>query len=121
MYMINNKDSIKFPTKKALYVDFVSTLLHNAKILVFHFAFGSGGLETISSDIFGNIRTSSENRRKFFEVTVPFSEIPVMTRRKSHTLDSEKSWQAYKCNYCIDGTGVNVDLIELKTPDIHFC
>ena len=37
----------------------------------------------ISSDIFGNIRKSSE-------VAQTFSEIPVMTRQKSHTFDSER-------------------------------
>ena len=35
-----------------------------------------------SSDIFGNVRKSSENRRKC-------SEIPDMTRRKRHEFDSE--------------------------------
>ena len=44
----------------------------------------------ISSDIFGNIRKSSENRRKSSEMARTFSEIPVMTRQKSHALDSEK-------------------------------
>ena len=43
-----------------------------------------------SSDIFGNVRKSSGNRRKSSEVAVTFSEIPVMTRRKSHAFDSEK-------------------------------
>ena len=37
----------------------------------------------ISSDIFGNVRKSSE-------VSRTFSEIPVMTRQKYHTFDSEK-------------------------------
>ena len=36
-----------------------------------------------SSDIFGNVRTSSENRRKC-------SEIPVTTRRNPHAFDLEK-------------------------------
>ena len=44
----------------------------------------------ISSDIFGNFRKSSENRRKSSEVARTFSEIPVMTRQKSHAFDSEK-------------------------------
>ena len=44
----------------------------------------------ISSDIFGNVRKSSENRRKSSEVARTFSEIPVMTRQKSHAFDSEK-------------------------------
>ena len=43
-----------------------------------------------SLDIFGNVRTSSGNHQKSSEVTVTFSEIPVMTRRKSHAFDSEK-------------------------------
>ena len=37
----------------------------------------------ISSDIFGNVRTSSE-------VAWTFPEIPVMTRQNSHAFDSEK-------------------------------
>ena len=44
----------------------------------------------ISSDIFGNVRKSLENRRKSSEVARTFSEIPVMTRHKSHAFDSEK-------------------------------
>ena len=44
----------------------------------------------ISSDIFGNVWKSSENRRKSLEVARTFSEIPVMTRQKSHAFDSEK-------------------------------
>ena len=44
----------------------------------------------ISSDIFGNVRKSSENRRKSSEVARTFSEIPVKTRQKSHAFDSEK-------------------------------
>ena len=44
----------------------------------------------ISSDIFRNIRKSSENCRKSLEVARTFSEIPVMTRQKSHAFDSEK-------------------------------
>ena len=44
----------------------------------------------ISSDIFGNIGKSSENRWKSSEVAQTFSEIPVMTRQKSRVFDSEK-------------------------------
>ena len=44
----------------------------------------------ISTDIFGNVRKSPENRRKSSEVPRTFSEIPVMTRQKSHAFDSEK-------------------------------
>ena len=44
----------------------------------------------ISSDIFGNVWKSSENRQKSSEVARTFSEIPVMTRQKSHAFDSEK-------------------------------
>ena len=44
----------------------------------------------ISSDIFGSLQKSSENRRKSSEKARSFSEIPVMTRQKSHALDSEK-------------------------------
>ena len=43
-----------------------------------------------SSDIFGRVRKSSENRRKSSEVARTFSEIPVMTRQKSQAFDSEK-------------------------------
>ena len=41
----------------------------------------------ISSDILGNVRKSSENRRDFSEVARTFSEIPLMTRQKSHAFD----------------------------------
>ena len=44
----------------------------------------------ISLDIFGNVRKSSENHRKSSKVARTFSEIPVMTRQKSHAFDSEK-------------------------------
>ena len=44
----------------------------------------------ISLDILGNVRTSSENRRKSSEVVRTFSVIPLMTRPKSHAFDSEK-------------------------------
>ena len=44
----------------------------------------------ISSDIFGNVPKSSENLRKSSEVAWTFSEIPVMTRQKSHAFESEK-------------------------------
>ena len=43
-----------------------------------------------SSNIFGNARKSSENGRKYLEVAGTFSEVAVMTRRKSHSFDSEK-------------------------------
>ena len=44
----------------------------------------------ISSSIFGNVRKSSENRRKSSEVARMFPEIPVMTRQKSCAFDLEK-------------------------------
>ena len=44
----------------------------------------------ISSDIVGNVRKSSENLRKSSELARTFSEIPFMTRQKSHAFDSEK-------------------------------
>ena len=44
----------------------------------------------ISLGIFGNIRKSSENRRKSSKVAQTISEIPVMTSQKSHAFDSEK-------------------------------
>ena len=43
----------------------------------------------ISSDIFGNVKTSSENHRKSSEVARTFSDIPVMTSQKSQAFDSE--------------------------------
>ena len=42
----------------------------------------------LSADISGNVRKSSESRRKFSEVAGTFPEIPVLT--KSHTFDAEK-------------------------------
>ena len=51
----------------------------------------------ISLDIFGNVRKSSENRRKYSEVAQTFSEIPVMTRQKSHAFDSEKVGRYSPC------------------------
>ena len=45
---------------------------------------------SVCSDIFGNVRNSSENRRKSSEVARTFSEIQVVTRQKSHSFDSEK-------------------------------
>ena len=44
-----------------------------------------------SADISGNVRKSSESRRKFSEVVGTFPEIPVLT--KSHTFDAEKVGQ----------------------------
>ena len=49
----------------------------------------SSNVVGISSDIFGNVRNYWENRRKSSEVARPFSEMPVMTRQKSHAFDSE--------------------------------
>ena len=43
----------------------------------------------IYSDILGNVRKSSENRRKSLEVAWTFSKIPLMTRQKFHTFDSK--------------------------------
>ena len=40
--------------------------------------------------IFGNVRKSLENCWQSLEVTQTFSQIPVMTRQKSHAFDSEK-------------------------------
>ena len=44
----------------------------------------------ISSDILGHVWKCSENRQKSSEVARMFSEIPLMTRQKSHAFDSEK-------------------------------
>ena len=56
----------------------------------------------ISSDIFGNVRKSSENHQKSSGVGPRFSEIPVMTRQKSHAFDSEKvgryMWEQFSQN-----------------------
>ena len=41
-------------------------------------------------NIFGNFQKHSGVFGKSLEVAVTFSEIPVMTRRKSHIFDSEK-------------------------------
>ena len=54
----------------------------------------------ISSFIFGNVQKSSENSWQSLEVTRTFSEIPVMTRQKSHALDSEKVGR-YKRAACV--------------------
>ena len=55
----------------------------------------------ISSDIFDNVRKSSENQWKSSEVTRMFWEIPVMTRQKSHAFDSEKlgRYTGYMCQF----------------------
>ena len=39
---------------------------------------------------FGNVRKSSENRRKSSEVARTFLEIPIVTRQQPHAFDSEK-------------------------------
>ena len=44
-----------------------------------------------SADILGNVRKSSESRRKFSEVAGTFPEIPALPRSKSHTFDAENS------------------------------
>ena len=54
---------------------------------MFQFAFGFEGLETIS---LGHFRQRSDVFGKSWEVAVTFSEILVMTRRKSHTFESER-------------------------------
>lgn len=50
-----------------------------------------------SEDIFGNIQKSSESCQKSSEVAGTFPEIPVMTRWKSHTSDSEKVDRYNEC------------------------
>lgn len=92
--MINNENSIKLPQKcsnKALNDDFVSQRNHNAlKLLSFIWLWKWSIFVGASLDVFGNIGKPSENRRKSSEVTGTFSEIPSMTRQKSHTFDSKK-------------------------------
>ena len=70
----------------------------------------------ISSDIFGNVRKSSENRQKSSEMAQTFSEIPVMMRQRSHTFDSEKVG-----GYTIDFTGKDCHHSNTATvPNLSF-
>ena len=46
-------------------------------------------------NIFGHFRQGLEVFQKSLEVTGTFSEIPAITRQKSHAFDS-KSWQVYQ-------------------------
>ena len=57
----------------------------------------------ISSDILRNIQESSENRWKSLEVARTFSEIPLMTRQKSHAFDSEKVGRYSRGSFCWAG------------------
>ena len=89
--MINNENSIQLPQKcsnKALNDDFVTQWNQNTSSFIWlpkwSKFFGT------SSNIFGNIWKPSENHRKSSEVTGTFSEIPSMTRQKSHAFDPEK-------------------------------
>ena len=95
--MINNTNSIQFPLKRRLML----TLCPNCITTHWNFC-KSFQTSTIrlnrkcskvvgtSSDIFGNVWKSSENSGKSSQVAGTFSEIPVITRRKSHAFDSEK-------------------------------
>ena len=70
----------------------------------------------MSSYIFGNVRKSSENRRKSSEVARTFSEIPVMTRQKSHAFDSEKVGRysiSQAASLCKHLTDLPADFFEL--------
>ena len=96
--MINKKNSIKFPPKRRFMLT-LCQLYHNMlKFWYFSLHLDLKDWKPFHQNIFGNVRTSSENRRKFSEVAM-FSEIPVTTRRKSHTFDSEKVGR-YIANIC---------------------
>ena len=70
----------------------------------------------ILSDIFGNIGKSSESCCKFSEVPRMFSEIPVMTRQKSHVFDSEKVGR-YRLKYKNEGIVIS----EISESCFCFC
>ena len=74
-----------------LNADFVSHLYRNTlKLLPFKWLRKSSKITQTSFDIAGILQKSSENHRKSSEVIGTLSTIPVMTRQKSHTCDSEE-------------------------------
>ena len=74
-----------------LNADFVSHLYRNTlKLLPFKWLRKSSKITQTSFDIAGILQKSSENHRKSSEVIGTLSTVPVMTRQKSHTCDSEE-------------------------------
>ena len=74
-----------------LNADFVYHLYRNTlKLLPFKWLRKSSKITQTSFDIAGILQKSSEKHRKFSEVIGTLSTIPVMTRQKSHTCDSEE-------------------------------
>ena len=74
-----------------LNADFVYHLYRNTlKLLPFKWLRKSSKITQTSFDIAGILQKSSENHRKSSEVIGTLSTIPVMTRQKSHTCDSEE-------------------------------
>ena len=74
-----------------LNADFVYHLYRNTlKLLPIKWLRKSSKITQTSFDIAGILQKSSENHRKSSEVIGTLSTIPVMTRQKSHTCDSEE-------------------------------
>ena len=74
-----------------LNADFVSHLYRNTlKLLPFKWLRKSSKITQTFFDIAGILQKSPENHRKSSEVIGTLSTIPVMTRQKSHTCDSEE-------------------------------
>ena len=74
-----------------LNADFVYHLYRNTlKLLPFKWLRKSSKITQTSFDIAGILQKSSENHRESSEVIGTLSTIPVMTRQKSHTCDSEQ-------------------------------
>ena len=89
----NNQTSIQSQhySKKVLNADFVSHLYRNTlKLLPFKWLRKSSKITQTSFDIAGILQKSPENHGKSSEVIGTLSTIPVMTRQKSHTCDSEE-------------------------------
>ena len=118
--MINNENSIQLPqkhSKKALNADLTGS--KHAEVVTFYPTFKwlwrCSNVVGTSSNVFGKVQNSSENGRKSSEVTVTFSEIPVLTRRKAHAFDSEKVG-GYTFNlewHWVKGTFLRVNVAEL--------
>ena len=82
---------VKNQEEFALYCAFVSKLYHNTlKFLPLKWLQKCSKFVGTSSDIFGNVRKSSENLRKCSEVAGTFREIAVIIRRKSYALSQKK-------------------------------
>ena len=85
-HMINYQNSIQFPPKMRIMLTLCPKHPNSFTTESQSVQRSSEHLQTL----FGNVRKSSENCLKSSEVAGTFSEIPVMTRRKSHAFDSEK-------------------------------